>query len=108
MKSYSLQVIDMSDILDELFPEDEDSRDQIIDELAMRGRGADWTFGVNAYSLIHLDECMEFLMTCVDNDICEALTRDKIDEIWRVSIENDYEPHDSVRVTVYVNLEGTK
>ena len=44
MESYSLEVIDADTILHELFPEDEDSRDQIRDEVII----ADWRHGMVA------------------------------------------------------------
>lgn len=78
MKSYNLEVIDASTILHVLFPEDEDSREQVIDEMAI----ADWTYGANAYSLIHIDGFLEFLVGCADNEICQTLTRDKIEQVW--------------------------
>ncbi len=93
MQSYSLEVIDASTILHVLFPEDEDSREQVIDEMAI----ADWTYGANAYSLIHVDEFLEFLMDCADNEICQTLTRDKIEQV-RIS---QY----LVKKDIYINLE---
>ena len=98
MKSYSLEVIDASTILHELFrrPEDDASREQIIDEMTI----TDWTYGTNAYSLIHMDGFMEFLMDCVDNEICQGLTRDKIEHIWR-----PFQIQNGKVVDVYVNLE---
>lgn len=92
MKPYNLQVIDASTILHELFPEDEYSREQVIDEMAI----ADWTYGANAYSLIHVDGFLEFLVDCADNEICQTLTRDKISEwISQYLVEKD----------IYINLE---
>ena len=96
MESYSLEVIDASTILHVLFPEDEDSREQIIDEMSI----VEWTYGTNAYSLIHIDGFMEFLMDCVDNEICQALTHDKVAQIWR-----PFQIQNGKVVNVYVNLE---
>ena len=96
MESYSLEVIDASTILHVLFPEDEDSREQVIDEMTI----ADWTYGANAYSLIHIDGFMEFLMDCADNEICQTLTRDKIEQIHR-----PFQIQNGKVVDVYVNLE---
>jgi hypothetical protein len=93
MKSYNLEVIDASTILHELFPGDEDSREQIIAEIAI----ADWSYGANAYSLIHVDGFLEFLQACVDNEIWQTLTRDKIEQVWisQYLVEKD----------IYINLE---
>jgi len=96
MESYSLEVIDVDTILHELFPEDEDSREQIIGEMSI----VEWTYGTNAYSLIHMDGFMEFLMDCVDNQICEALTHEKIEQIHR-----PFQIQNGKVVDVYVNLE---
>ena len=71
MESYSLEVIDADTIIHELFPEDEDSRDQIRDEVII----ADWRHGMVAYSLIHMDAFMEFLGDCVDNEICSTISQ---------------------------------
>ena len=97
MESYSLEVIDASTILHELFPEDEDSRDQIMDEVII----ADWRLAhLVAYSLVHMDAFMEFLGDCVDNEICEALTHENIKQIWR-----PFQIQNGKVVDVYVNLE---
>jgi hypothetical protein len=96
MESYSLDIIDVDTILHELFPEDEDSREQIIDEMTM----ADWRNGTRAYSLIHVDEFMEFLGDCVDNEICEALTHEKIKQIHR-----PFQIQNGKVVDMYINLE---
>ncbi len=96
MQSYSLEVIDASTILHVLFPEDEDSQEQIIDEMTI----ADWTYGTNAYSLIHMDRYLEFLMDCVDNQICEALTHEKIKQIHR-----PFQIQNGKVVYMYINLE---
>ena len=104
MKPYSLEIIDASTILDELFrrPEDDASREQIMDEMTI----AEWTYGTNAYSLIHIDGFMEFLMDCVDNEICQGLTRDKIEQMWHpFQWEIQSKIENGKGVDVYVNLE---
>lgn len=106
MKSYNLEVIDMDTILHELFGEDIDSIDQIIDELNISG----WTYGdtpytlvaiaafaVTPYTLVDIDAFLEFLQDCADNEICQTLTQETVNYL-----------RENIPVDVYVNLEGTK
>lgn len=93
MKSYNLEVIDIDTILHELFGEDIDSIDQIIDELNISG----WTYGDTPYTLVDIDAFLEFLQACADNEICQTLTQETVNYL-----------RENIPVDVYVNLEGTK
>ena len=78
MKPHTVQVIDIDDILDELFGEDVDSMEQITEELSM----GDWTYGSNAASLVEMGDFISFLADCVDNKICQTLTSyEQIDNV---------------------------
>ena len=93
MKSYNLEVIDIDTILHELFGEDIDSIDQIIDELNISG----WTYGDTPYTLVDIDAFLEFLQACADNEICQTLTQETVNYL-----------RENIPVDVYVNLEGIK
>ena len=90
MKSYNLEVIDIDTILHELFGEDIDSIDQIIDELNISG----WTYGDTPYTLVDIDAFLEFLQACADNEICQTLTQETVNYL-----------RENIPVDVYVNLE---
>lgn len=95
MNVYTVQqVVDFDDILDAFFfADDEGSREQITEELAM----TDWTYGGNAKTLVHLGDFISFLKDCVDNEICQTLTSyEQIDAAF-----DEYN-----KDTFYVNLEA--
>ena len=98
MKPHTLQVIDIDDILDELFGDDVDSMNQLVDELAM----ASWSYGDTPYeiavassTLVDIDAFIEFLRDCVSNEIVGSLTNEQVNTIQAL-----------IPVDIYVNLEA--
>ena len=91
MKPYTLQVIDIDDILDELFGEDVDSMNQLVDELAM----TNWTYGDTTYTLVDIYAFIEFLRDCVSNQIVATLTNEQVEAL-----------NAAIPVDIYVNLEA--
>jgi hypothetical protein len=89
MKSHTVQVVDLDQILDALFKDDEESMNEVVEYLEMSG----WTFGDTCYTLVNIDAFLEFLYDCVQD--IPALTTEQIEHL-----------RDMIPCEVYVNLEA--
>jgi len=95
MNTHKVQVLEIDDVLDELFFQDDvDSRDQVLHELAM----TDWTFGDTPYTLVHVDDFYVWLKEVVDENLVDGLyDRNQLDILAPFLGEDQH---------VYVNLEA--
>jgi hypothetical protein len=93
MKPYTVKVIDIDDILDELFFQDDiGSREQITEKISM----ANWTYGDTPfeggtpYTFVDIDAFIEFLRDCVSNEIVGSLTNEQVNTIQALLPEDVY------------------
>jgi hypothetical protein len=91
MKSHTVQVVDLDQILDALFKDDVESMNEVVEYLMESG----WTFGDTCYTLVNIDAFLEFLYDCVSH--IPALTKEQIEHL-----------RDMIPVEVYVNLEAQR
>jgi len=92
MKMHPVQVVDLDQILDALFFEDDvESMNEVVEYLMESG----WTFGDTCYTLVNIDAFLEFLYDCVQ--YIPALTTEQIEHL-----------RDMIPVEVYVNLEAQR
>jgi hypothetical protein len=96
MNTHKVQVLEIDDILDELFGDDTDSMDQLADEITLTG----WTFGDTPYTLVRTRDFHAWLKDVVDGNLVAGLyARSQLD-ILAPFLGEDQD--------VYVNLEALR
>jgi hypothetical protein len=95
MNTYKVQVLEIDDILDELFGDDKDSMDQLADEMTLTG----WTYGDTPYTLVRIRDFHAWLQDVVDENLVAGLyARSQLDILAPFLSNED----------VYVNLEALR
>jgi len=96
MNTHKVQVLEIDDVLDELFGDDKDSMDQLADEMALTG----WTFGDTPYTLVTIQDFHAWIQDVVDENLVAGLyARSQLD-ILAPFLGEDQD--------VYVNLEAVR
>jgi len=96
MNTHKVQVLEIDDILDELFGDDKDSMDQLADEMTLTG----WTFGDTPYTLVTIQDFHAWIQDVVDEKLVAGLhSRSQLD-ILAPFLGEDQD--------VYVNLEALR
>jgi hypothetical protein len=96
MNTHKVQVLEIDDVLDELFGDDKDSMDQLADEMTLTG----WTFGDTPYTLVRVWDFYVWLKEVVDENLVAGLyAQNQLDILA---------PYRAEVLDVYVNLEAKR
>jgi hypothetical protein len=96
MNTHKVQVLEIDDILDELFGDDKDSIDKLTDEMTLTG----WTFGDTPYTLVRIRDFHAWLKDVVDENLVHGLySRSQLDILA---------PFIGEEQDVYVNVEASR
>ena len=96
MNTHKVQVLEIDDILDELFGDDKDSIDKLTDEMTLTG----WTFGDTPYTLVRIRDFHAWLKDVVDENLVHGL--------YSWSQLDILAPFIGEEQDVYVNVEASR